>query len=330
MLECYSAIRPAGLSYRVFCVALTLLLGFSTQAGAAQYAPSQVDMTLQKVSQHVYFVQGKAGVATDNEGFISNAGVVITDEGIVVFDSLGTPSLAFKLLGLIREISDKPVLRVISSHYHADHIYGLQVFEDLGAEIWAPVGAEDYLRSESAAERLEERQLSLDPWVNEETRLVEPDRDIDKQEVFTLGGVKFTVVPVGAAHSDGDLTLYVEPDGVLFSGDIIFEGRIPFMGDANSRHWLQVLERMEQQKLTALVPGHGAAARDPNRAIADMRRYLAYLRQSMGAAVEEMIQFDEVYDTVDWSQFENLPAFREANRRNALQVYLSMEAESFE
>lgn len=306
---------------------LTLL---PAQAGEATYAPSNVDMKLQNVSEHVYFVQGKAGVATDNEGFISNAGIVITDEGIVVFDSLGTPSLAYRLLELIREISDKPIVRVITSHYHADHIYGLQVFEEEGAEVWAPAGAEEYLRSDNAAKRLEERRLSLMPWVNDSTRLVEPDRYIKRQTSFELGGVTFTVVPVGAAHSDGDLTLYIEPDDVLFSGDIIFEGRIPFMGDANSKHWLEVLERMESRKLAALVPGHGAAARDPNRAISDMRRYLAYLRKSMGAAVEEMIQFDEVYDTIDWSEYEGLPAFKEANRRNALQVYLSMEAESFE
>ena len=312
---------------------MSVLLAFAVlpvQAGEELYVPSQVEMKLQKVSEHVYFVQGKAGVATDNEGFVSNAGVVITDAGIVIFDSLGTPSLAYKLLGLIREISDKPIVRVITSHYHADHIYGLQVFEAEGAEVWAPAGAEEYLRSENAAKRLEERRRSLNPWVNDNTRLVEPDRYIENQETFELGDVKFTLVPVGAAHSDGDLTLYIEPDDVLFSGDIIFEGRIPFMGDANSKHWLEVLERMESRKLTALVPGHGAAARDPNRAISDMRRYLAYLRESMGAAVEEMIQFDEVYDTIDWSEYENLPAFREANRRNALQVYLSMEAESFE
>ena len=226
----------------VFLLVSLLCHGLADRAGATTYAPTHVDMTLKKVSQHVYFVQGKAGIATDNEGFISNAGVVITDAGIVVFDSLGTPSLAYKLLGLIREVSDKPILRVITSHYHADHIYGLQVFEDLGADIWAPAGAENYLRSEGAAERLEERRLSLGPWVNDDTRLVEPDRYIDQPEVFTLGDVKMTVVPVGAAHSDGDMTLYVEPDGVLFSGDIIFEGRIPFMGDANSRHWLEVLQ----------------------------------------------------------------------------------------
>ena len=301
---------------------------FGAPAIAAEYPPVGVSMGLQKVSPHVYFVQGAAGVATDNEGFVSNAGVVITDAGVVVFDSLGTPSLANTLLGKIREITDKPIVKVVVSHYHADHIYGLQVFEEQGAKVWAPVGAEKYLGSPNAANRLEERRVSLYPWVNDSTRLVAPDHYVQTQETFSLGGVDFTVSPVGAAHSDGDLTLYVEPDAVLFSGDIIFEGRVPFMGDANSKHWLEVLERMEERKLAALVPGHGAAASDPNQAISTMRRYLAYLRKTMGEAVSEFVPFDEVYAATDWSEFETLPAFAEANRRNAYQVYLSMEAES--
>ncbi|VAW80759.1 hypothetical protein MNBD_GAMMA13-1341 [hydrothermal vent metagenome] len=77
-----------------------------------------------------------------------------------------------------------------------------------------------------------------------------------------------------------------------------------------------------------MVPGHGAAAKDPNQPIATMRRYLDYLRTTMGAAVEEFVPFDEAYASADWSAFEKLPAFAEANRRNAYQVYLSMEAES--
>jgi len=307
---------------------LLLSVLFAVPAAASDYAPVDVPMQLQQISPHVWFVQGVAGVATANKGFVSNAGVVVTDEGVVVFDSLGTPSLAHKLRGLIRSITDKPVVRVILSHYHADHIYGLQVFAEEGAKVWAPAGAEKYLRSPNAASRLEERRVSLYPWVDDNTRLIEPDHYVTAQESFRLGGIDFTVTPVGAAHSDGDMTLYIEPDRVLFSGDIIFEGRIAFMGDANSKHWLEVLEHMEDSKLVALVPGHGAAASNPNKAISGMRSYLAYLRETMGAAVEDFVPFDEAYANANWSEFEKLPAFAEANRRNAYQVYLSMEAES--
>jgi len=292
-----------------------------------EFAPVSVDMELKRVSRHVWYVEGAPGTATENEGFISNAGVIITGAGVVVFDALGSPSLANLMLKKIRAITDEPVVRVIVSHYHADHIYGLQVFEALDAEILAPAGAANYLESQNARERLAERRFTLEPWINEKTRLVAPNRYLDEGTQFRLGDVDFTVTVVGSAHSDGDLTLYVAPDGVLFSGDIIFEGRVPFLGDANSRNWVAVLERMEREQLSALVPGHGAVAGNPNETISLTRRYLAYLRETMGAAVSDLVPFGEVYTATDWSEFRDLPAFEEANRRNAYQVYLSMEAE---
>ncbi len=321
------------MKYLTFSILFLILISACSksepQPPVSKLALVTVPMKLKQVSDHVYYVQGEPGVATDNEGFVSNAGFVVTNAGVVVFDALGSPSLAELLIQKIRTVTDKPIVRVISSHYHADHIYGLQVFADLGAEIWAPLGSENYLASDYAAERLEERRFSLSPWVNEQTHLVTPDRYLQNQEQFEIGGVRFTVTPVGAAHSDGDLTLYVEPDRVLFSGDIIFEGRVPFLGDANSGRWLAVLEKMESAQLKALIPGHGSAASDPNAAISGTRKYLAFLRKEMGAAVDEMQSFEEVYVATDWSGFESLPAFSEANRRNAYQVYLSMEAESF-
>lgn len=294
---------------------------------AAECAPATVEMTLERVSEHVYFVQGVPGVATDNQGFISNAGVIVTGAGVVIFDTLGTPALSRLLLEKVRQVTDEPVVRVLVSHYHADHIYGLQVFEDLNAEILAPVGSEKYLESDHARERLEERRFTLDPWVNDDTRLVYPDKYLGEGMQFRLGDVEFVVTVVGNAHSDGDLVLFVEPDRVLFSGDIIFEGRVPFLGDSNTRHWVQILERMEKEQLVALVPGHGGVAEKPNEAISLTRRYLVYLREKMGAAVDDFMPFDEAYQETDWSGFEHLPAFEESNRRNAYQVYLSMEAE---
>ncbi|MGB5517590.1 MAG: MBL fold metallo-hydrolase [Gammaproteobacteria bacterium] len=314
---------------RLSSLVIMCLLTASLNA-ATTYAPTSVEMEVTRVSEHVYYVEGAAGIATDNEGFISNAGFVVTGDGVVVFDALGTPSLANKLVSKIREITDQPIRKIIVSHYHADHVYGLQVFEEIGAEISAPEGAQKYIQSDAARMRLEERQFSLEPWVDENTRLVLPDSTVSKSDSFSMGGLTFTINYMGKAHSDGDLTMLVEPDSVLFSGDIIFEGRIPFVGNADTKNWLNTLTRLETGGLTALIPGHGPASTDPQQTIALTRAYLAYLRDTMGAAVDEFIPFDEAYAEVDWSRFKELPAFEEGNRINAYQVYLSMEAELLE
>lgn len=307
---------------------LALLFTALGLRASPQYPPVGVEMPIKKVAEHSYYALGAAGIATDNEGFISNAGFVITDAGVVVFDALGSPSLAVALRERIRSLTAQPVVKVIVSHYHADHVYGLQVFADEGAEILAPRGAYEYIESITAAERLDERRFSLDPWVNDDTRLVRPDRLIEEEYRFNVGGIDFQVNYLGSAHSEGDMTLFVVQDGVLFSGDIIFEGRVPFVGEADTGQWLETLEQLETGTLSALVPGHGPAAREPLKAVARTREYLAYLRQVMGAAVESFTDFATAYDNADWSAFERLPAFDAANRRNAYQVYLSMEAES--
>lgn len=296
----------------------------------AAYAPVSVPMEPKQLSDDVYYVEGLAGTATDFEGFISNAGFVITDEGVVIFDALGTPALAWQLRQKIKKLTDKPVIKVIVSHYHADHVLGLEVFKDEGAEILAPIEASTYLDTGLGKERLEERTLSLDPWVTEKTRLIEPDVWLDKSMTLKIGGKTLSILHLGKAHSDGDIAMLVEPEKVLFTGDILFEGRVPFVGSADTKGWLEALESMQTSGIKALVPGHGPAASDPDAAIVMTRDYLAYLREVMGAAVEDLVDFDEAYAEADWSRFEKLPAFEAANRINAYAVYLSMSDEALE
>jgi len=191
-------------------------------------------------------------------------------------------------------------------------------------------GAKLYLEGEVAGQRLRERRLSLSPWVNDDTHIVEPDRYLRGEERFTLGGVRMRVLDMGSAHSEGDLVLFVENDAVLFSGDIVFQERIPFLGSSSSAEWLEVLNEMEQMDVVAIVPGHGAAAESPREIVSLTREYLSFVRAAMQQAVDDWIPFDEAYEATDWGDFIEYPAFLEANRRNAYGIYLSLEQESLE
>src|SRR5712691_10768044 len=155
-------------------------------APADEFAPVSVKLTPIKVSEHVYYVQGQPGVASAaNEGFNSNAGFVVTRDGVIVVDALGTPSLGHEFIRAIGQITDKPIKRVIVTHYHADHVYGLQAFKTTGAEVWAYRDGAQYLEGGQGARLLEQRRRDLSPWVNEKTRLVPADRWLDGDETFT-------------------------------------------------------------------------------------------------------------------------------------------------
>lgn len=281
-----------------------------------------------QVAPNTYFVQGRPEMGnSENQNFISNAGFVVTPKGVVVIDALGSPVLAKKLLQEIKKITPQKVVAVIVTHYHADHVYGLQEFKKIGAKIYAQNQGIDYLSSETAKQRLIASRQDFAPWVNENTKLTGADVWIDQKKVITVGGVQFQISRVGPAHAPEDLIIYIPSEGVLFAGDLVFRGRIPFVGNADSKGWLSALDEIERLQPKIIVPGHGAHSVKPREDIAFTRDYLKYLRQSMTKAAIDMDPFEEAYAQTDWSEYDGMPLFRAANRMNAYNVYLSIQAE---
>lgn len=295
--------------------------------------PNDIELNPIKVSPHVYFFEGDSGMASAaNKGFMSNAGFVVTNAGVVVFDALATPTLGQAMVRAIRKVTSQPIRRVIVSHYHADHFYGLQVLKEQGAEVWAHENARVTLASDDTKARLKQRRADLAPWVNSKTRLIPADRWLNftdaKTIAFEMGGLHFRVIDSSGAHSSEDIMLFVEEDKVLFAGDLFFTGRIPFVGSADSKRWLEALDRMLEVKPEFVIPGHGRMSTEPAKDMQLTREYLIFLRKKMGEAVADLIPFDEAYLAVDWSRFEKYPAFQPANRINAYGSYLLMEKES--
>lgn len=317
----------------VLALLLTGLLGATaahaaTSPAPAPWAPSEMPMPVHQVGPHSYYVQGHLEEAsTANEGFIANAGFVITSDGVVVFDTLGSPALADRLIAEIRKRTKLPIRRVIVSHYHADHFYGIPAFHRIGAQVWADTRAHIYLNSPAALERLTERKHIIGRWLGPHFTLPQPDRWLDKPVDFVLGGVRFSVRHIGPAHSPEDLAMLVEPDGVLYSGDVVYAGRVPFVGDADTKLWLLAIDRLLAIPARVMVPGHGPASTNPQRDAHLTRDYLEFVRAQMGKAVQNFVSFDDAYKQVDWSRFNNEPTFQAANRRNAYNIYLQMEQE---
>jgi glyoxylase-like metal-dependent hydrolase (beta-lactamase superfamily II) len=281
-----------------------------------------------KVAPNTYFVQGLPEMGSSkNQNFISNAGFVVTSGGVVVVDALGSPVLAQKLIREIKKITSKKIVAVIATHYHADHIYGLQEFKKIGAKIYAQGEGRDYLASETAKQRLIASRVDFAPWVDKNTRLQEADIWIDREYKLMVGGVEFLISRVGPAHSPEDLLIYVPSENALFVGDLVFRGRIPYVGNADSKGWLLALDKFEQFDPAVVIPGHGAISVNPPEDIRFTRDYLKYLRESMAKAAINMDPFEEAYRQTDWSEYEGMPLFGAANRMNAYNVYLSIQGE---
>ena len=297
------------------------------QAGAALAAPEPV--TAQQVASGAWFVQGEAALGSAaNRNFISNAGFIVTPKGVIVIDALGSPTLAEELVAAVRRVTTQPIRYVIVTHYHADHIYGLQVLKGLGVTVIANRAGLEYLNSDTARRRLAASREELFPWIDERTRLVPADTWLDADTVLELGGERLHIRHVGPAHTPEDLVVFVERSRVLFAGDVVFRGRIPFVGQADSGAWIDALSGLIALRPSSIVPGHGPVSHDPVPDLELTRDYLVHLRKVMGAAAANLDPFEDAYAKADWSKFESLPLFRAANRINAYNTYLLMEQQA--
>lgn len=323
--------RPAGNGWprrlrRTACLLLACALAALAPCARADAPPPMVP---QQVSASAWYVQGLAALGSPaNQNFISNAGFVITPKGVVVIDALGSPALAQRLIAHIRRMTAQPITTVILTHYHADHIYGLQAFKAMGAHIVAHRAALAYLNSDTARLRLQASRHDLAPWIDAGTHLVPADEWLDGEKDLVVGGVHFLIKPMGPAHTPEDLAIYVPSEKVLFAGDVVFRDRVPYVGEADSRHWIAALDSLLAMDIKVIVPGHGPVSTEPRKDLQLTRDYLLYLREAMGRAARNMDPFDEAYQRTDWSRFEQLPLFHAANRMNAYNTFLLMEHES--
>ncbi|HEY8256771.1 MAG TPA: MBL fold metallo-hydrolase, partial [Gemmatimonadales bacterium] len=235
----------------------------------------------------VYAVVGDTGRGVEGR---PNAGFIVTTEGVVVVDALASPRDGARLFQTIRNITKQPIVWLVLTHHHPDHHFGAIVFKRAGAKViahpdrrtLASEGGEDALIADWV------RVVGLDAMRGFEFADT-PDRPVSDSDTLRLGGRTIVITHPGAAHTAGDLLVWLPRERVLFAGDILVEDGVTMMVDGSTPALLEALDMIDSLHPRVAVPGHGAIPKSPADLVARTRRYVTGLAAEMRTAVEKGI-----------------------------------------
>lgn len=299
-------------------VAALLLLPI-TLAASADSAP----LAVRRLAPDVYAVLGDSGRGSEGR---PNAGFIVTREGVVAVDAEAHPRDARRMIAAIRRVTRQPIRWLILTHHHPDHHFGAIEFRHAGAKVIAHPdrrtlaleGGEDALTADWA------RVHGLDALLGFEFADT-PDRPVTGTDTLRLGEKTIVVRHPGAAHSAGDLIVWLPRERVLFAGDLLVEDGVSMVVDGSSVTLLAALDTLDALAARVIVPGHGRLSSDVGALTGATRRYLTDLREQMRAAVEEgkgMRRALEAFPPADITRPVSLNSRR---RRNAVRVYVEVE-----
>ena len=140
-----------------------------------------------------------------------------------------------------------------------------------------------------------------------------------------LGGRTLTLRAWRTAHTDNDLTVYDERSGTLWSGDLLFAGRIPAL-DGSLTGWLAVIDGIERMAPRRIVPGHGPLG-DWRAQLAAQRRYLDGLASATRAAIRAHRTMTQAMQDDGGAERGRWLLFDEYHRRNVAAAYAELEWE---
>lgn len=281
-----------------------------------------------KIADDVYAVIGALeGQTYENDGLNANLGFVIGGDGVLVINTGPSTRVAAALHRAIRTVTDKPVKWAINTNSQNHYWHGNAYFQQQGAQLFAHKEAVRLMRElgpgqlEDNRNRLKERAA--------DTVLAYPSNQVDKTQTIALGGAVAELRHFGAAHTMGDLTVWLPKTGVLFSGDIVYVDRLlAVIPIGSTASWLESFDAAMALSPKVIVPGHGKPA-DVAKAKRETRDYLVLLRESARKAVDNLVDLNDFVNKLDQSKFKHLANFDELARRNANMTYVEMMKEAF-
>lgn len=226
---------------------------------------------LKKIGEHVWAYTDISPKTLAN-GCGVNTGVIVGDKGALIVDTRSSAKEGKRFLADIRKITKLPILWVVNTHYHFDHAWGNCVFVDEGAKVIGASPAPELLAKSGPRNLAQYQKNDKTREDFEGTTIVPATVSFTGTMTLDLGGIVVELRSLPHAHSPDNLMVWVPQDKVLFSGDLLFVGCHPFLGEGDIQGWITGLDTIASFKAEKIVPGHGpvSTAKD----IEEMKAYL--------------------------------------------------------
>jgi len=246
------------------------------------------------VSQHFDFIELTDGVYAcihkPGGKAICNVGIIDNGNETIIFDSFLSPEAAEEIPKIVDHYNLSPIRYVINSHYHNDHIRGNQVFDE-NVNIISTTVTSELIAEKEPLEIADEKEYgpgryahydSLDQEYSGDKNAIEyqkilmwksyykiltdshkeiitriPDKKIDEEHFLNGPDRKVGLLPRGKGHTESDLVLYLPDDGILFTGDLVFNQCHPYLAHGSLHEWKSWLTYLNNLKPSMVIPGHG-------------------------------------------------------------------------
>ena len=218
------------------------------------------DFSVTPIADNVYsIVSPSFGLPTpENKGWNSNSHFVVTEKGVLLFDTGSSEIIGNEIKKAIKTVTEKPVIWVVNSHSHADHWLGNAGFTDTGAEIIASDRAVKIMR--------EDGQGPVDAFsrmtkgATGTTYVKYPTLLLSQGEKRNLGGLDVEFIFSNDAHSPGDILMWLPKQKIIFGGDVLSSQWMPILTyHGNVPHLIDTLYEVAKLNPEIVLTGHGKA-----------------------------------------------------------------------
>lgn len=283
------------------------------------------NLKMQELGNGIYVHHGEhLDISEGYQGDICNISFIVGSRGVAVIDTGGNLKVGLQLRKAIKKVTSLPILYVINTHVHPDHIFGNAAFvqdkpQFVGHE---KLGNAMELRRETY-DRINTRYMGDDA---KGAVIVKPTIVVKDTLTLDLGDRTLLLTAYPTAHTNTDITVQDSKTSTMWTGDLLFVERTPVIeGDING--FIAAIDTLKTYPVKQVVPGHGAVTQDWVQALNNEQRYFNILLADIRNAIRKGASMESTMDTAAANEKDNWQLFTITNRRNVNTIFPTLEWE---